>query len=156
MELKDPVAKVNGEAITKAQVEEAFAAAVQASGVKAADLAPEQKLSGYRQIVDELIMDKLVAKAAGGETVSDKDINAEIAKLKKQFPSEEAFQAQLKEAGQSPEKLKTALTAMLQQQHWMRMPRNSTTRTPRNSKTPKPSKPATFFSLSTRTTPKRS
>ena len=119
MELKDPVAKVNGEAITKAQVEEAFAAAVQASGVKAADLAPEQKLSGYRQIVDELIMDKLVAKAAGGETVSDKDINAEIAKLKKQFPSEEAFQAQLKEAGQSPEKLKTALTAMLQQQHWM-------------------------------------
>jgi len=119
VELKDPVAKVNGEAITKAQVEEAFAAAVQASGVKAADLAPEQKLSGYRQIVDELIMDKLVAKAAGGETVSDKDISAEIAKLKKQFPSEEAFQAQLKEAGQSPEKLKTALTAMLQQQHWM-------------------------------------
>ena len=119
VELKDPVAKVNGEAITKAQVEEAFAAAVQASGVKAADLAPAEKLNGYRQIVDELIMDKLVAKAAAGETVSDEDIAAEIAKLKKQFPSEDAFQAQLKEAGQSPEKLKAALTTMLQQQHWM-------------------------------------
>ena len=119
VELKDPVAKVNGEAITKSQVEEAFAAAVQASGVKAADLTADQKLNGYRQIVDELIMDKLVAKAAAGETVSDEDINAEIAKLKKQFPSEEAFEAQLKEAGQSPEKLKTALTTMLQQQHWM-------------------------------------
>ena len=119
VELKDPVAKVNGEDITKAQVEEAFNAAVQASGVKAADLTPEQKMNGYRQILDELIMDKLVAKAAAGETVSDEDIAAEIAKLKKQFPSEEAFEAQLKEAGQSPDKLQTALRTMLQQQHWM-------------------------------------
>jgi peptidyl-prolyl cis-trans isomerase C len=119
VDLKDPVAKVNGEDITKAQVEEAFNAAVQASGVKAEDLTPDQKLSGYRQIVDELIMDKLVAKAAAGETVSDQDVAAEIAKLKKQFPNEEAFDAQLKAAGQSPEKLKTALTTMLQQQRWM-------------------------------------
>ena len=119
VELKDPVAKVNGEDITKAQVEEAFSAAVQASGVKAADLTADQKLNGYRQILDELIMDKLVAKAAAGETVSDQDIAAEIAKLKKQFPSEEAFEAQLKEAGQSPDKLQTALRTMLQQQHWM-------------------------------------
>jgi peptidyl-prolyl cis-trans isomerase C len=119
MELKDPVAKVNGEDITKAQVVEAFSVAVQASGVKAADLTPEQKMNGYRQILDELIMDKLVAKAAAGETVSDADVAAEIAKLKKQFPSEEAFQAQLKEAGQSPEKLQTAISTMLKQQHWM-------------------------------------
>ena len=119
VELKDPVAKVNGEDITKAQVEEAFAAAVQASGVKPADLTPDQKLNGYRQILDELIMDKLVAKASAGETVTDADITAELAKLKKQFPTEEAFEAQLKEAGQSPEKLNTALKTMLQQQRWM-------------------------------------
>ena len=118
-ELKDPVAKVNGEDITKAQVEEAFAAAVKASGVKVADLTPDQKLNGYRQILDELIMDKLVGKAAAGEIVSDENINAEITKLKKQFPTEDAFQAQLKEAGQSPEKLRTALRTMLQQQQWM-------------------------------------
>jgi peptidyl-prolyl cis-trans isomerase C len=119
VELKDPVAKVNGEDITKAQVVEAFNAAVQTSGVKAADLTPEQKMTGYRQIIDELIMDKLVAKAAASETVAAEDVAAEIAKLKKQFPSEEAFQAQLKEAGQSPEKLQTAIQTMLQQQRWM-------------------------------------
>ena len=119
VELKDPVAKVNGEDITKAQVVDAFNTAVQASGVKAADLTPEQKMNGYRQILDELIMDKLVAKAAAGETVSEEDVAAEIAKLKKQFPSEDAFQAQLKEAGQSPDKLQTAIRTMLQQQHWM-------------------------------------
>ena len=119
VELKDPVAKVNGEAIAKAQVEEAFAAAVQASGVKASDLTPDQRLNGYRQILDELIMEKLVTKAAAGETVSDSDVAAEIAKLKKQFPSEEAFEAQLKEAGQSPEKLQTTVRTGLQQQHWL-------------------------------------
>jgi len=120
VELKDPVAKVNGEAITKAQLDEAFNAAVESSGAKAADLTPDQKLSGYRQLLDELIMDKLVSKAAAGVEVSDDEVNAEIAKIKKQFPSEEAFAAQLKEAGQTPEKLTSSLRTMLQQQRWMK------------------------------------
>jgi len=119
LEIKDPVATVNGEPIPKAKLDEAFKAAVEASGVKADDLSAEQKLNGYRQILDELIMDKLVAKAAEGVTVSDEEVSAEIAKLKKQFPSEEAFQAQLKEAGQTPENLATSVRAMLQQQRWM-------------------------------------
>ena len=119
LELKDPVARVAGVDITKAQLEEAFNAAVQASGSKIEDLTPEQKLGGYRQILDELILDKLVAKAAEGEVISDEDINAEIAKLKKQFPTEEAFNEQLKQAGQSPEKLTDAMRTMLQQQRWM-------------------------------------
>jgi len=119
LDLKDPVARVNGEDITKAQLQEAFNAAVEASGAKADALTPDQKLSGYRQILDELIMDKLVAKAAAGEVVSDEDVAAEIAKLKKQFPTEEAFDEQLKQAGQTPEKLTTSMKTMLQQQRWM-------------------------------------
>jgi peptidyl-prolyl cis-trans isomerase C len=119
VEIKDPVAIVNGEPIAKAQLDEAFKAAVEASGVKADDLSAEQKLNGYRQILDELIMDKLVAKAAADITVTDEEVAAEIAKLKKQFPSEETFQAQLKEAGQTPEKLAASLRTMLQQQRWM-------------------------------------
>jgi peptidyl-prolyl cis-trans isomerase C len=119
IDLKDPVARVNGEDISKAQLEEAFNAAVEASGAKADSLTPDQKLSGFRQILDELIMDKLVAKAAAGEVVSDEDVTAEIAKLKKQFPTEEAFDEQLKQAGQTPEKLTTSMKTMLQQQRWM-------------------------------------
>lgn len=120
IDLKDPVATVNGEPISKAQLQEAFNAAVEASGVKAADLTAEQKMTGYKQILDELIMDKLVAKAAASEVVSDEDVAAEIAKLKKQFPTEEAFETQLKESGQSPEKLDSAIRTMLQQQRWMK------------------------------------
>ncbi len=119
IELKDPVARVNGEDISKTQLQDAFNAAIEASGVKADDLTAEQKLDGYRQILDELIMDKLVAKAASGIEVTDAEVNAEIDKLKKQFPSEEAFKEQLAQAGQTPEKLATAMKSMLQQQRWM-------------------------------------
>ena len=111
---------MDGVAITKAQLEDAFKAAVESSGAKAADLTPEQKLNGYRQLLEELIMDKLVAKAAADITVTDEEVNAEIAKIKKQFPDEQAFAAQLKEAGQTPEKLTTSLRSMLQQQRWMK------------------------------------
>jgi len=119
VELKDPVAKVNGEPISKAQIEEAFKAAVEASGVKADELTAEQKLGGYRQILDELIMDKLVAKAAADVQVTDADVQGEIDKLKKQFPDEAAFNKQLEQVGQTPEKLSTAMRTMLQQQRWM-------------------------------------
>ena len=49
LELKDPVATVDGDKISKAQLDEAFDKAVQMTGVKAADLTSEQKMEGYRQ-----------------------------------------------------------------------------------------------------------
>jgi len=119
MELKDPVAVVNGEKITRTQLEEAFNNAVQASGAKLDDLTPDQKMEGYRQLTDELIMDKLVSKAAEGVTVPQSEIDAELAKIKAQFPSEEEFTKQIVAAGQAPDKLGDSLKKMLQQQKWM-------------------------------------
>ena len=118
-ELKDPVAVVNGEKISKSELEEAFNSAVQASGAKVDDLTPDQKLEGYRQLLDELILDKLVSKAAEGVTVPQTEIDAEVAKIKGQFPSEEEFNKQIIAAGQSPDKFTDALKKMLQQQKWM-------------------------------------
>lgn len=118
-EIKDPVATVNGEAITKAQLDEAFNNAVKAAGIPVAELTADQKLEGYRQLLDELILDKLITKAASGVTVSQADVDKEIAKIKTQFPDEAAFSKQLSEAGQTPEKFNESLTKMLQQQQWV-------------------------------------
>ena len=118
--LPEVVATVNGQNITSQQLEEIFKAAVEGSGSKAADLTNEQKLGAYNQLLQELIMDKLVAGAAAGEKVSDADVDAEIAKIKKQFPDEKIFDEQLKQAGQTPEKLRENLRIMLQQQLWMK------------------------------------
>ena len=111
---------MNGQNITSQQLEEIFKAAVEGSGQKAASLTNEQKLGAYNQLLQELIMDKLVAGAAAGEKVTDADVDAEIAKVKKQFPDEKIFEEQLKQAGQTPEKLKENLRTMLQQQLWMK------------------------------------
>ena len=118
--LPDVVASVNGQQITKEQLEEIFKAAVQSSGTNLSELTNEQKLGAYNQLLQELIMDKLVAAASSKEKVTDADVDAEIAKIKKQFPDEKIFEAQLKEAGQSPEKLKENIRTMLQQQAWMK------------------------------------
>ncbi|CAN5810926.1 hypothetical protein BH09VER1_BH09VER1_32990 [soil metagenome] len=117
--LKDPVAVVNGEPISKAKLDEAFNNAVQATGMKADTLTPEQKLEGYRQLLDELIVDKLVTKASEGVVVPQSEVDAELAKIKSQFPNEEAFNKQLTDAGQDPAKIGDMLQKMLQQQHWM-------------------------------------
>lgn len=119
LNLKDPVATVNGEPISRADLDKAFNEAVQAAGMKADDLTAEQKMEGYRQLLDELIMDKLVNKAAEGVTVPQSEVDAEIAKIKAQFPSEEEFNKQLAEAGQPPEKLGETVAKMLQRQKWM-------------------------------------
>jgi peptidyl-prolyl cis-trans isomerase C len=110
---------VDGDKISKAQLDEAFDKAVQMTGIKAADLTPEQKLEGYRQILDELITEKLVNKAAAGVTVPQADVDAQIAKIKAQFPSDEDFSKQLTQVGQTPEQLSETIRKMLQQQRWL-------------------------------------
>ncbi|GAT35522.1 peptidyl-prolyl cis-trans isomerase C [Terrimicrobium sacchariphilum] len=117
--LKDPVAVVNGEPISLKELQEAFETAVKSSGVDAASLTDAQKIEGYHQLLDELIVDKLIAKQAASVEISQADVDAEVAKIKKQFPTEEDFNKQLAQVGQSPEKVNETIKKMLQQQRWV-------------------------------------
>lgn len=120
IELPEVVATVNGQNITKQQLQELFNAAIQASGAKIADLNSEQQLGGYTQLLQDLIMDKLVAEAASTEKVSDADVDAELAKIKGQFPDDKAFQEQIAQSGMTPDKLKENIRTGLQQSRWMK------------------------------------
>ena len=111
---------MNGQNITKQQLQELFNAAIQASGAKIADLNSEQQLGGYTQLLQDLIMDKLVAEAASTEKVSDADVDAELAKIKGQFPDDKAFQEQIAQSGMTPDKLKENIRTGLQQSRWMK------------------------------------
>jgi peptidyl-prolyl cis-trans isomerase C len=117
--LKDPVATVNGEPISKAELDEAFNEAVKAAGVPVNELSTDQKLMGYRQLLDRIILDKLLTKASEGVEISQADIDKQIAEIKAQFPSEEEFSKQLSEVGQTPEKFGENLKKMLQQEKWV-------------------------------------
>lgn len=120
IELPEVVATVNGQNITKQQLQELFNAALQASGAKIQDLNPQQQVGGYTQLLQDLIMDKLVAEASAGENVTDADVDAELAKIKGQFPDDKAFQEQIAQAGMTPEKLKENIRTGLQQSRWMK------------------------------------
>jgi len=119
IELKDPVATVNGEAISKAELEKAFSEAVSAAGIDPAMLSADQRLAGYRQLLDDLITDKLISAKAGSIEVTDADVKAEIEKIKSQFPSPEVFEEQLKQSGQSPEQLNEMVKTGMQQRKWI-------------------------------------
>jgi peptidyl-prolyl cis-trans isomerase C len=117
--LKDPVAVVNGEKISKADLEKAFNEALTASGANAATLTADQKLQGYSQILKGMIMEKLVNKQAASITVDKADVDAQIAKIKSQFPSEQVFSDEMKKAGVTAEQFAANIEKSLRQSKWM-------------------------------------
>lgn len=119
IELKDPVATVNGEKISKAELQDAFDNAVKMSGMDASQLTADQKLAGYQKLLDDLITERLLKAAAQDIKVTDDEATAEIEKIKKNFPTEDAFKQQLKQANQTEEKLQKLVKDGLQQRKWI-------------------------------------
>jgi len=119
LELPEVVATVNGQDITRTQLQEIFNAAVQSSGMKVADLSAAQQLGGYTQLLNDLIDRQLLLGAASKEEVSNEDVEEEIKKFKSQFPDEAIFDAQMKQAGMTPEKLQNDVREELKIRRWM-------------------------------------
>ena len=119
LELPEVVATVNGTDISRAQLQDIFNAAVQSSGMKVADLSNAQQLGGYTQLLNDLIDRQLLLSAASKEEVSNEDVEAEIKKFKSQFPDEAIFEAQMKQAGMSNEKLQNDVREELKIRRWM-------------------------------------
>ena len=117
--LKDPVAVVNGEKISKSDLEKTFNEALGQSGVPASKLTAEQKIQGYRQILDGMIIEKLVDKQASGVQISNEEADAQLAKIKQQFPSEEVFQSEMKKSGLTMDQFMSNLKRSIRQTKWM-------------------------------------
>ena len=117
--IPDPVAVVEGVEIKKAELESALTAILAQRGQSPAALPPEQKPSIYRMVLDDLIIDKLVSKRAQEMKVEDAEVDEMIAKLKKNFGSDEEFNAQVEKMGQTVEKVKENIRMNLRQQHWV-------------------------------------
>jgi peptidyl-prolyl cis-trans isomerase C len=119
IELPEVVATVNGQDITRAQLEEIFNAAVQSSGMNVAELSAAQQLGGYTQLLNDLIDRQLLLGAASKEEVSNEEVEEEIKKFKSQFPDEAIFDAQMKQAGMTAEKLQSDVREELKIRGWM-------------------------------------
>lgn len=118
-ELPDPVAVVEGEKISRADLEKAFNSALGASGMNPDELDPAQKMAGYREILDQLIVDKLVARKASSVEIKDADLEKEISQFKAQFPNEDAFNTVMQKEGETETSFRENVKRMLQQRQWM-------------------------------------
>jgi len=119
VELKDPVAVVNGEKISKKDLEEAFDRAVRGAGMDPAVIPAEQKVAGYNRLLDDMIVDRLVKAEAKDIEVTDEDVAKEIATIKSQFPDEAAFKKQLEQSGQTDESVKDLIREGMKQNKWI-------------------------------------
>jgi len=117
--LKDPVATVNGVKISKAELEKTFKDALSSSGADPSTLTADQKMQGYSQILEGMIMEKLVDKQAAAIQIDKADVDAQLAKIKSQFPSQDAFESEMKKAGLTMDQFIANLTRSMRQTKWM-------------------------------------
>ena len=117
--LPDPVAVVEGAPINKADLEAAFTRVLAAQGIPGDQLPPEQRIQGYRMILDDMIIEKLITKRAAETKVSDAEVAAKIEGFKAKFGSADAFKQQVEKSGLTMDKVQENVREGLRQEHWI-------------------------------------
>jgi peptidyl-prolyl cis-trans isomerase C len=95
-ELPDVVARVNGEAINRTDLQSAVTQLESRAG---RTVPPDQRDRLFRGVLDQLIAYRLLAQesATRNIAVSDGDVDARAAEIRKQFPSDQVFQQTLEQ-----------------------------------------------------------
>ena len=105
-QLPDVVARVNGEDVKKAEFDRMVKTIEARAGQP---IPPERRDEILRGALDQLIVYKLLAQECKtrGVSATDADIDAKVGELKKQFPTEDAFNKALQERGMTLDSLKS-------------------------------------------------
>jgi peptidyl-prolyl cis-trans isomerase C len=118
-QLPDVIARVNGEAISRGDLETAVGEVEARAGKP---LPADQRDRVLRAVLDQLIGYKLLQQESvvRKSTVTDAEVEARLAQIRSQFPTEEIFQQQLQQRQMTLAKLREdtrasmQITAMLQ------------------------------------------
>lgn len=105
-QLPNVLARINGEAVSKAEFEKTVAAIEQRNR---APVPPTERDRIFRAVLDEMIATRLLAQESKARkiTVTDAEVDEQIATIKKQFGSDEAFTAAMTAQKVTLEQLKT-------------------------------------------------
>jgi len=104
-QLPEVLARVNGEAISRAEFERALK---NIEGRAGRQVPSEQRDAVYRGVLDQLVTFHVLQQEvkARNIAVSDADLDARLAEVKKQFPSEDEFKKALGSRGMSLDDLR--------------------------------------------------
>jgi peptidyl-prolyl cis-trans isomerase C len=117
--LPDTVAVVEGVEIKKAELEKTFAGMLAGRGIPAEQIPDEQRAQGYRMVLDDMIVDKLLTKRAADTKVTDEEVAAQMDQFKAKFGSDEELKKQIEASGLTVEKVKSDVREHLRQEHWI-------------------------------------
>ncbi len=114
------LATVDGDPIKSAVVEQTFQQVMARQGMPADAMPPGQKKQAYQMILDNLITERIIVKASAATKVSDEQVDAEFAQIRKQRGgTDEEIKKELEKMGMSIESVKKDLRAQMQQRNWM-------------------------------------
>ena len=113
-------ATVNGEPITNAEVEKAFARAAASRGMSVDAVPAEQKPGVLKMILDDMINERLVTKAASSIKVEPAAVDAEFEKIREaRKATVEEVKKELAGMGMTIESLKADIAKRMQQRQWV-------------------------------------
>ena len=117
--LPETVAVVEGAEIKKADLEKAFNSMLAQQRMAPGAIPEEQRLQGYRIVLEDLVIEKLLAKRSADVKVSDDEIKGQWDRIKGNFGSEEELKKQIEAAGETVDKVKKGLHDRLAEEHWI-------------------------------------
>lgn len=107
------VARVDGESITRDELENAVRASERRAG---SPVPPEQRDEVFRGVLEQLIGYRVLGLEAQQRAIAvpDDDLNTRLAELRQRFPTEEAFTQAVTAQGLTPDTLRSAIRSDLQ------------------------------------------
>ncbi len=115
----DPAATVDGEPISKKELERVTDTLLQSNGRSLKDLNPADQRRALQSVADDMIVDRVLTRDSAGENVPDLEIETRYNGLRGQYPTPEVFDAELKKSGQTPEQVRHSIRLQLAQKQWI-------------------------------------
>ena len=113
-------ATVDGAAITNAELDQAFAREAARRQMPLDSVPADQKAFALRMILDEMINERLVTKAAAAVKVEPKEVDAEFEKIREaRKASLDEVKVELAKMGMTIDSLKADIAKRMQQRQWV-------------------------------------
>jgi peptidyl-prolyl cis-trans isomerase C len=118
-ELPDVVAKVDGEPVTSGEVIRLADTFILAGGKERSKMTADERKAIYLQVVNEIINDRLLVKAAKGTVVTDAEVDQRYADLKKGYGNDAEFREQLIKVGQTESSVRENIRIATMEEKWI-------------------------------------
>jgi parvulin-like peptidyl-prolyl isomerase len=117
--LPDPVAEVEGQKITRPELESTLTKLLSSRGKTLADFTEQQRMQGCRAVLNQMILQRLVAKRSADVPVSDAELEDGYSRFKTHFRSEQDMNDQMAKTGETVDSVKKGIRASIQQRKWI-------------------------------------